>query len=105
MKTRSEIEDQNWEVINETNKDFNERVNNRFMKRIKEFGASEIMCGIQDGQVVMLTNTSHDHFENEEMFTLYDHNEIYAIYKLLEEADRKGGFDAFKKKEIFFEFK
>jgi len=103
--TREEIEDQNYEVLYETDEEFNKRhINMKTMKRIKVFGASEIMLGHEDGQVVMLTNTSHDHHENEEMFTLYNPKEIYEIYKLLKYADESGAFDAFEE-DIFFENK
>lgn len=105
MKSRSEIEDQNYEVLYDTDDDFNNRIKYLNMKRIKEFGASEKMCGIIDGKVVLFTNVSHDHFDNEELFTIYDPKEIYILYKLLQKADQEGGFSAFEDEEIFFEIK
>lgn len=106
--TREEIEDQNYEVLYETDEEFNNRNNKQheddYMKTIKVFGASEAMCMYDGGNVVMLTNTSHDHHENEEMFTLNDPKEIYEIYQLLKEADSKGAFDMLED-DVFFEHK
>lgn len=101
MKTRQKIEDQNWEVLHETDQDFNERLIYNNMKRIKVFGASEVMVGYNEGEPLMLTNCSHNHFENEELFTVYDPKQIYEIYKVLEEANKKGAFDSFEDDVLF----
>ncbi len=102
MKNNQEIEDQNWEVINETDDDFDLRLKCNNMKRIKVFGDSELMIGHKDGEPVVLTNTMHSYSEDENSFTLYDSYEIYRLYKLLEHADSEGAFNNIKE-EVFFE--